>query len=620
VPVVLSTWRALVAAVLLSLALGALLSDGAGSAPFGGLGNLSPLSPATVATPGSEPISLVVSPDGKSVYVGFEYGGAVSQFSRDTATGKITALSPATVAAGREPRTLAVSPNGKYIYAANFGSNNITTFLRNPETGKLTVHGSTVATGTDPHGIEVSSDGKSVYVANYGEATISQYSRNTETGALAALRPATVAAGSNPNGIAISVDRTSVYTANRTSNSVSQYSRNAESGKLTPLSSATVKAGANPHNVAISPDGRSVYVPDAGETTVSQYSRNTETGRLTALSPATVETAGSARGVAVSPDGASVYVANGTEGVVSQYSRNGETGKLTALSPATVAAGAHSYSVTVSPNGQSAYVMNEEGHNISQYSRARVPTVVTDAATAVTQTSAILNGLVTPGGLVSECEFEFGTSAAYGSTVTCTPSLGFGASPVPVSAAITGLAAGTVYHFRVSATNVDGTGAGSDRSFRTVAIQAASSPPAISAAKLTISAVRLTHRLFRVGKQPTAISASKKPLGTSFRFTLSAAAKLQIAITRSAPGLQHAHSCLAPTDKLKRAHAKRCTRTLTVATLTRANVPKGADSVPFSGRIDRRALSPRSYNAVLSASNAAGRSKPVTLSFTVVRR
>jgi len=248
-----------------------------------------------------------------------------------------------------------------------------------------------------------------------------------------------------------------------------------------------------------------------------------------------------------------------------------------------------------------------------------VPAVVTEAASAVTRTSAILNALVNPGGLVSECKFEFGTSTAYGSTVTCAPAPGSGARPVAVSAAIAGLAASTVYHFRVSATNVDGTGAGSDRTFRTLALQAASPPLAISAARLTISAARLTHRLFRVGRQATAISARKKPLGTSFRFTLSAAAKVQIAITRSAPGLRHAHSCLAPTDKLKRARAKRCTRTLTVATLTRANEPKGAGSVPFSGRVGRRALSPRSYNAVLSASNAAGRSKPVTLSFTIVR-
>ena len=144
------------------------------------------------------------------------------------------------------------------------------------------------------------------------------------------------------------------------------------------------------------------------------------------------------------------------------------------------------------------------------------------------------------------------------------------------------------------------------------ATTAAIQPPVLSSASLT-------NRRFRVGKAATAISAKKAPTGTSFHFTLPAPAKLQIAITRSAPGLRHGKSCLTPTNKLKRAHAKRCTRTLTLGTLIRASEPQGADSVSFSGRIGRRALSPGAYHAVLSASDAAGKSKPVTLGFTVVR-
>ena len=137
-------------------------------------------------------------------------------------------------------------------------------------------------------------------------------------------------------------------------------------------------------------------------------------------------------------------------------------------------------------------------------------------------------------------------------------------------------------------------------------------PPAITAA-------RLTNEHFRVGKQATAISAKKTPLGTSFHFKLSEAAKLQITITRRAPGLRHGHSCLTPTATLEREHAKRCMRTLSLATLTRSSEREGADSVPFSGRIGRTALSPRDYTAVLNASNSDGRSQSVPLAFVVVR-
>ncbi|HEX7609237.1 MAG TPA: hypothetical protein VF380_01065 [Solirubrobacteraceae bacterium] len=65
--------------------------------------------------------------------------------------------------------------------------------------------------------------------------------------------------------------------------------------------------------------------------------------------------------------------------------------------------------------------------------------------------------------------------------------------------------------------------------------------------------------------------------------------------------------------------AKRCSRTLTVGTLTRAHEAQGADVVAFSGRIGRRPLTRGGYAAVPSASNASGRSRAVTLAFSVAR-
>jgi hypothetical protein len=69
------------------------------------------------------------------------------------------------------------------------------------------------------------------------------------------------------------------------------------------------------------------------------------------------------------------------------------------------------------------------------------------------------------GGEVSECKFEWGTTAAYGSSTACSPSPGSGTSPVGVSASLTGLSNKTTYHFRISATNAEGQSKGSDRSF-----------------------------------------------------------------------------------------------------------------------------------------------------------
>jgi hypothetical protein len=97
------------------------------------------------------------------------------------------------------------------------------------------------------------------------------------------------------------------------------------------------------------------------------------------------------------------------------------------------------------------------------------PTAVADAASPVAETSATLNASVNPNGAkVTECRFEYGTTTAYGSSVPCSSLPGSGASPVAVSASITGLTASTTYHYVISATDAKGTGRGSDETFRTL--------------------------------------------------------------------------------------------------------------------------------------------------------
>jgi hypothetical protein len=95
--------------------------------------------------------------------------------------------------------------------------------------------------------------------------------------------------------------------------------------------------------------------------------------------------------------------------------------------------------------------------------------VVTGAASYVSQAAAILSGTVDPNGAeVSECRLEYGTSQSYGSSVACTPSPGAGTSAVAVSGSVSNLSADTTYHFRVVATNANGTSYGGDETFQTL--------------------------------------------------------------------------------------------------------------------------------------------------------
>jgi hypothetical protein len=99
------------------------------------------------------------------------------------------------------------------------------------------------------------------------------------------------------------------------------------------------------------------------------------------------------------------------------------------------------------------------------------PAASTAAATNVTNTSATLNGIVTPNQSPTTYFFQYGTTGApYGAEIT-TPTQGplNGNAAKPVSANVTGLKPSTTYHFRVVAKNAAGTTTGSDLTFTTAA-------------------------------------------------------------------------------------------------------------------------------------------------------
>lgn len=100
------------------------------------------------------------------------------------------------------------------------------------------------------------------------------------------------------------------------------------------------------------------------------------------------------------------------------------------------------------------------------------PTVTMESAGSVSETGATLMAKVNPhGGTVSDCHFEYGTSTTYGSNLPCSTAPGTATSDVAQSRSVSGLAAGTTYHYRLVVTSNGGTTKGADIEFTT------SSPP-----------------------------------------------------------------------------------------------------------------------------------------------
>ena len=188
-------------------------------------------------------------------------------------------------------------------------------------------------------------------------------------------------------------------------------------------------------------------------------------------------------------------------------------------------------------------------------------------------------------------------------------SFGDGTAAAGTSATHAYARAGT---YTATLTAVDALGNASSQS-GSVQVAAAGGP--------VLSSLSLTHRRFRVGRSRTAVSARRRrvPVGTTFRFALDRAASVRIAFARQARGLRSGRRCVKPSRRLRRAGARRCTRLVRVRpALTRA-LPAGANAVPFSGRIGRRALAPGRYVATLKASADGSAGAPRRAAFRVVR-
>jgi len=94
------------------------------------------------------------------------------------------------------------------------------------------------------------------------------------------------------------------------------------------------------------------------------------------------------------------------------------------------------------------------------------PVVTTNPATFVASFSATLKGSVNSHGLPTTFHFQYGTTTSYG--LTTPPRTRTLNARGNVGANIISLAAHTTYHFRIVASNADGTRHGSDETFTTL--------------------------------------------------------------------------------------------------------------------------------------------------------
>ena len=126
--------------------------------------------------------------------------------------------------------------------------------------------------------------------------------------------------------------------------------------------------------------------------------------------------------------------------------------------------------VATNPHGTTA------GTDATLTTAKTLPTAATGQPSVVKDTSAVVHGTVDPNGKATTYTFQYGPSTTYG-LQTAAAAAGAGTTNAAASATLSGLVAGTTYHYRVVATSSDGTAVGADATLLTTGTRVAPTGP-----------------------------------------------------------------------------------------------------------------------------------------------
>ncbi len=247
-------------------------------------------------------------------------------------------------------------------------------------------------------------------------------------------------------------------------------------------------------------------------------------------------------------------------------------------------------------------VANHDAANVAVWLNViALASVSTGGASAVGLTTAILNGTVDPRDpdIAASYHFEYGMSAAYGSTVPGSDAaVGSAAGGHSVSQALAGLQPATTYHYRIVASNAAGSSYGQDQTFTTLA--AATNPSTVDRIPPRLSGLRISPASFRAERRGPSLLLSGRR-GTKVTYRLSEPATIAFTIAQARPG-----------SKSK--------RYVLLAGSFKQDARAGLNTFRFTGRLRNATLKPGTYRLIAVARDPAGNlSAPVHCSFTLRR-
>jgi 6-phosphogluconolactonase len=293
-------------------------------------------------------------------------------------------------AESEDPSFLAVHSNGKYLYAVNeldnFGgqkSGALSAFSIDTKTGKLTLLNQAPTQGGGPCHVSLDKTGKYVLVANYGGGSVAAFPIR-EDGGLAAASAFVQHSGSgvdkehqerpHAHWIATSPDNRYALAADLGLDEVLIYRFDSAKGSLTPNNPpfAKLNPGSGPRHLAFHPNGKFAYLLTEMEDSVTAFAYKASNGSLSqlqtvsALSTLRKDYKGpkEAAEIAVHPNGKFLYASN-RAGIdtISLFSIDPVKGTLN-LKNEYPTMGKTPRNFAIDPTGKFLLAANQESNNI----------------------------------------------------------------------------------------------------------------------------------------------------------------------------------------------------------------------------------------------------------------
>ena len=300
--------------------------------------------PATVASQGTDPIDVAISPDARRAFVSNSDSGTVAAFAIDAA-GALTPAGVPVSSGGMQPFGLAVSRDGRRVYAVNNMSNTIVALAVAPD-GSLSALGPPIASGgLRPRSVAVTPDGRFAIVSHNTSSDVTALPIAAD-GTLGAAGPPVAPGGVDTFDVSLSPDGRRGYVANFGTNDAAAFTIAAD-GTLAPLGAPVPTGGTPPRTIVTTPNGAAAFAANGGASNSIAPFGFAANGSLTSLGTPVAAGASGPQGMAVSPDSRRLYVAaNGGQVATFAIAPNGT---LTAAG-APVAAGSFPFAVAVTPD------------------------------------------------------------------------------------------------------------------------------------------------------------------------------------------------------------------------------------------------------------------------------